>query len=53
VWHNFGIENSNWNSMDNAGTIALVGGPTNASDSLALVALYNSTNGDGWTNNTN
>ncbi|MCF8358195.1 MAG: T9SS type A sorting domain-containing protein [Prolixibacteraceae bacterium] len=53
VWHNFGRVTSNWYNMDDAGTIALVEGPTNITDSLALVALYNATDGDNWAHNAN
>lgn len=39
----------------NAGSVTVIGGnaPSCVNDSLSLVALYNATNGPGWTDNTN
>jgi Leucine-rich repeat (LRR) protein len=51
VWQNVGTINENYFNMNDAGTIRLIGddpyAPTR-SDSLALVALYNSTGGSNW-----
>jgi Leucine-rich repeat (LRR) protein len=55
VWQNNGLIDENCMNMDDAGTISLVGEEPDISvseaDSMALVALYNSTNGDSWNNN--
>ena len=51
VWQNVGTINENYFNMNDAGTIRLIGddpyAPTR-SDSLALVALFNSTGGSNW-----
>ncbi|HPR30862.1 MAG TPA: sugar-binding protein [Prolixibacteraceae bacterium] len=53
VWQNDGLTDESWNNMDDAGTITLVGGYALEKDSLALVAFYNATNGDGWNHKDN
>lgn len=42
-----------FDTYNNAGTCAVSGEPVLESDSLALVALYDATDGDDWTNNAN
>jgi Leucine-rich repeat (LRR) protein len=56
VWQNKGLINENYFNMDDAGTIRLVGEDPytdTRNDSLALVALYNSTGGENWTRKAN
>ena len=58
VWQNIGVQDEAYNNMDDCGTISLsdeiiAQDNTLQLDSLALVALYNATNGGNWTNSEN